>query len=115
MGKFFGKNSERGLYRSTDGGMTWENKLFISDSTGCIDVAINPLNPNIVYAAMWERIRRPDRRSYGGPTCGLYRSTDGGETWTELTNGIPNNSSSVGRIGISISETSPEYNLCNLC
>ncbi len=108
MGKLFGKNSERGLYRSTDGGMTWEKKLFISDSTGCIDVAINPLNPNIVYAAMWERIRRPDRLSYGGPTCGLYRSTDGGETWIELIYGIPHNSSSVGRIGISICETSPE-------
>jgi len=107
MGKLFGKNSERGLYRTTDGGTTWENKLLISDSTGCIDVAINPTNPNIIYAAMWERIRRPDRRSYGGPTCGLYRSTDGGETWTELTSGLPNNSPNVGRIGISISASSP--------
>ncbi|MCU0413815.1 MAG: T9SS type A sorting domain-containing protein [Ignavibacteriaceae bacterium] len=107
MGKLFSKNSERGLYRSTDGGTTWENKLFISDSTGCIDVAVNPLNPDTIYAAMWERIRRPDRRSYGGPTCGLYRSTDGGDTWIELTNGIPHNSPSVGRIGISISASSP--------
>jgi photosystem II stability/assembly factor-like uncharacterized protein len=107
MGKLFGKNSERGLYRSTNGGTTWENKLFISDSTGCIDVAINPSNPNIVYAAMWERIRRPDRRSYGGQTCGIHRSTDGGETWTELINGIPHNSPTVGRIGISISDSSP--------
>src|SRR4030065_982306 len=103
MGKLFGKNSDRGLYRSTDGGVNWEKKLFISDSTGCIDIAINPLNPDTVYTAMWERIRRPDRRSYGGPTCGIYRSTDGGENWTELTNGLPNNSPSVGRIGISIS------------
>jgi photosystem II stability/assembly factor-like uncharacterized protein len=107
MGKLFGKNPDRGLYRSTDGGTTWQNKLFISDSTGCIDVAINPLNPGIVYAAMWERIRRPDRRSYGGPTCGIYRSTDGGENWIELTNGLPNNSPSVGRIGISVSASSP--------
>jgi photosystem II stability/assembly factor-like uncharacterized protein len=107
MGKLFGKNSDRGLYRSTDGGINWEKKLFISDSTGCIDIAINPLNPDTVYAAMWERIRRPDRRSYGGPTCGIYRSTDGGENWTELTNGLPNNSPSVGRIGISISASSP--------
>ncbi len=108
MGKLFGKNSGRGLYRSTDGGMTWENKLFISDSTGCIDVAINSVNPDIVYAAMWERIRTPDRRSYGGSTCGLYRSTDGGENWTELINGLPHNSPTVGRIGISICEFSPE-------
>jgi len=108
MGKLFGKNYERGLYRSTDGGVSWQNKLFISDSTGCIDVAINPGNPDIVYAAMWERIRRPDRRSYGGSTCGLYRSTDGGENWLELVNGIPNNSPSVGRIGISVCESAPE-------
>jgi photosystem II stability/assembly factor-like uncharacterized protein len=107
MGKLFGKNSERGLYRSTDGGVTWENKLFISDSTGCIDVAVNAADPNIVYAAMWERIRKPDRLTYGGPTCGLYRSTDGGETWTELINGLPNNTPSLGRIGISISSSSP--------
>ncbi|MBE0571453.1 MAG: T9SS type A sorting domain-containing protein [Ignavibacteriaceae bacterium] len=108
MGKLFGKNSQRGLYKSTNGGTTWENKLFISDSTGCIDVAVNRDNPNIVYAAMWERIRRPDRRSYGGPTCGLYRSNDSGETWSELVNGLPNNSPTVGRIGISICESSPE-------
>jgi photosystem II stability/assembly factor-like uncharacterized protein len=107
MGKLFGKNFERGLYRSTNGGTSWENKLIISDSTGCIDVAVNPIDPNIVYAAMWERIRRPDRLSYGGPTSGLYRSTDGGETWAELTNGLPNNSPSIGRIGISISASSP--------
>ena len=107
MGKLFGKNLARGLYRSTDGGTTWENKLFISDSTGCIDVIINAVDPNIIYAAMWERIRRPDRRSYGGPTGGIYKSIDGGENWVELTNGLPNNSPTVGRIGISISESSP--------
>ncbi|MEJ2103225.1 MAG: T9SS type A sorting domain-containing protein [Ignavibacteriaceae bacterium] len=107
MGKLFGKNIERGLYRSTDGGATWENKLFISDSTGCIDIAINPLQPDTIFAAMWERIRRPDQRSYGGPTCGLYRSTDGGETWIELINGLPNNSPNIGRIGISICSSSP--------
>jgi photosystem II stability/assembly factor-like uncharacterized protein len=107
MGKLWGKNSERGLYRSTNGGGSWENKLFISDSTGCIDVAVNPADPNILYSAMWERIRRPDRRSYGGPTCGLYRSSDAGETWTELTNGLPNNSPNIGRIGISVSASSP--------
>ena len=108
MGKLFGNNFARGLYRSTDGGTSWQNKLFISDSTGCIDIAVNPVNPDIVYAAMWERIRRPDRRSYGGPTCGLYRSTDGGETWTELINGLPHNSPTIGRIGISICESSPD-------
>jgi photosystem II stability/assembly factor-like uncharacterized protein len=107
MGKLFGKNPDRGLYKSTDGGNTWVNKFFISDSTGCIDIALHPLDPNIVYAAMWERIRRPDRRSYGGPTCGIYKSTDGGENWIELTNGIPNNSPTVGRIGIATTPITP--------
>ncbi|MCW9095102.1 MAG: T9SS type A sorting domain-containing protein [Ignavibacteriaceae bacterium] len=87
--------------------MNWENKLFISDSTGCIDLAINPLHPDTIFAAMWERIRRPDRLSYGGPSCGLYRSNDGGENWTELVNGLPNNSPNIGRIGISICASSP--------
>ncbi len=107
MGRLFDTNPERGLYLSTDGGLTWNKKLFISDSTGCIDVAINPQQPSIVYAAMWERTRRPDRELYGGSTSGLYRSTDGGETWTQLTNGIPHNSNTVGRIGIAISKSSP--------
>jgi photosystem II stability/assembly factor-like uncharacterized protein len=107
MGKLFGVNSERGLYRSTDGGLSWEQSLFISDSTGCIDVVIHPANPDTVYATMWERIRRPDRRSYGGVTCGLYRSYDGGDTWQELTGGLPNNSPNVGRIGISLCASQP--------
>ncbi len=107
MGKLFGNNPQRGLYRSTDGGQTWEQKLFISDSTGCVDVALNPASPNIVYAATWERVRRPERRSYGGLTCGLYRSGDGGDTWQELTNGLPNNSPAVGRIGIAVSASNP--------
>ncbi|HSD62450.1 MAG TPA: T9SS type A sorting domain-containing protein [Ignavibacteriaceae bacterium] len=107
MGRLFAKNQERGLYKSTDGGITWQKKLYVSDSTGCVDIAINPQQTNIIYAAMWERTRRPDRHSYGGPTCGIYKSTDGGETWNELTNGIPHNSSTIGRIGISLSASSP--------
>ncbi|HEY6907707.1 MAG TPA: hypothetical protein VI230_09570, partial [Ignavibacteriaceae bacterium] len=107
MGRLFSNNPERGLYKSTDGGLTWSKKLYISDSTGCVDIAINPQQTNIVYASMWERTRRPDRHSYGGPTCGIYKSTDGGESWNELTNGIPHNSASVGRIGISVSASSP--------
>lgn len=107
MGKLFGANPERGLFRSTDGGQSWEQSLFISDSTGCIDVAIHPATSDTIYAAMWERTRRPDRRSYGGATCGLYRSYDGGDSWQELTGGLPNNSPTVGRIGISICASQP--------
>jgi photosystem II stability/assembly factor-like uncharacterized protein len=108
MGDLFGDSPDRGVYRTIDGGLTWEQVLYLSDSTGAIDLAMNPLHPDTLYAAMWERIRRPDRRSYGGITCGIYRSFDGGDTWTELTNGLPSPSINMGRIGISISESDPE-------
>jgi photosystem II stability/assembly factor-like uncharacterized protein len=108
MGKLFAANPERGLYRSTDGGATWANVLFLSDSTGCIDVVLNPDSPDTLFAAMWERIRRPHTRSYGGVTSGLFRSTDGGDTWIELTNGLPHNASNVGRIGITVSASNPD-------
>lgn len=107
MGKLYGKNEQRGLYRSDDGGLTWQKKLYLSDSTGCIDLVVDPNSSNIVYAAMWERIRYPSHRQYGGITCGIYKSTDYGETWTEMTNGVPNNSPSVGRIGLAISQSDP--------
>lgn len=106
MGRLFSNNSERGIFRSTDGGNNWENVLFISDSTGGIDVVVHPDNPDTVYAAMWERVRRPDRRSYGGPTCGIYRSYDGGDNWTELAGGLPTGSN-IGRIGFDISKSDP--------
>lgn len=108
MGKLFAPNSERGLYRTTDGGQSWENVLFVSDSTGCVDVVVHPHDSRTIYAAMWERIRRPDRRSYGGVTCGLYRSTDSGDTWQELTNGLPHQSTQVGRIGLAIARSNPD-------
>ncbi len=107
MGTLFSRNPDRGLYRSADGGGTWENVLFLSDSTGCIDVVVHPTSPDTVYAAMWERIREPHRRSYGGVTSGLYRSTDGGDSWSELSSGLPNNSRLVGRIGLAISPSHP--------
>ena len=108
MGNLFANSAERGIYKTTNGGENWENTLFISDSTGAIDVVIHPQNPDTLYAAMWERIRRPNRRSYGGPTCGIYRSYDGGESWEELTNGLPTAASQKGRIGIDISVSDPD-------
>lgn len=108
MGSLFADNPERGVYRSQDGGQTWEKTLFISDSTGAIDLCINPIHPDTMYAAMWERVRRPDRRSYGGITSGIYRSVDGGTTWTELTSGLPSSASDKGRIGIDLCTSYPE-------
>ncbi len=107
MGPLFKNSSNRGVYKTTDGGDSWEKVLFVSDSTGIVDMAIHPTNGNIVYAASWERIRRPNRRQYGGITSGIYKTTDGGSNWTELTNGLPNTTSQKGRIGFDISQSNP--------
>ena len=107
MGRLFSNNPERGIFRTVNGGESWEKVLYVSDSTGGIDIVMDPLHPDTLYAALWERIRRPEMRSYGGPTCGVFRSFDGGDTWTELTVGLPSPSHNVGRIGIDISASSP--------
>ena len=109
MGSLFGTNPERGVYRSLNGGDTWERVLFVSDSTGATDVAINPQNPDIVYAAMWERVRGPRRRNVGGLTTGIWRSIDGGDSWELLENGLPAPSSTNGRIGLAVSPADPDY------
>ena len=108
MGPLFRNDTNRGVYKSVDGGDTWEQKLFVSDSTGIIDMAIHPTNGDIIYAASWERIRRPQYRHYGGETSRLYRSLDGGDTWIEMTNGLPSLPSEKGRISIAISQSNPE-------
>jgi len=107
MGNLFAENPERGVYKTSDGGQNWENVLYISDSTGGIDIVIHPNNPDTLYAAMWERVRRPDRRSYGGLTCGIHRTYNGGLTWEELTDGLPSPGANIGRIGIDISLSQP--------
>ncbi len=108
MGHLFKNNTARGVYKSQDGGDNWEQVLFVSDSTGAIDLAINPNNPQIIYAAMWERIRRPNNRQYGGATSGIYKSEDGGNSWSELGNGLPTTASEKGRIGIAIAPSNPD-------
>ncbi len=105
MGHLFSDNSERGVFRTRNGGQSWQKVLYLSDSTGASDLCINPSNPGIIYAAMWERTRRPPYQSYGGKTSGLWRSMDGGDNWTELRNGLPKGN--VGRIGIDISDSNP--------
>ncbi|GAB4329235.1 MAG: exo-alpha-sialidase [Calditrichia bacterium] len=109
-GKLFGKNNQRGIYKSADGGLSWQKVLFVSDSTAAIDVAINPANPQYVYAAMWERIRRPNERKVGGFTSGIYASSDGGQNWYKLgiANGLPNSTATTGRIGLAIAPSSPQ-------
>ncbi len=106
-GTLFGTNPERGIYRSTDAGANWERVLFVSDSTSGIDVVINPTNPDVVFAAMWERIRSPIYRNVGGLTSGIWKSTDGGDTWSRLSGGLPAPSQTIGRIGLAIAPSNP--------
>lgn len=108
MGPLFRNDTNRGVYKSIDGGDTWEQKLFVSDSTGVIDMANHPSNSNILYAASWERVRRPERNDYFGETSRIYRTIDGGNNWTELTNGLPTASTNKGRISIDISQSNPD-------
>ena len=105
MGHLFGNNPERGIFRSEDGGASWEKTLFINDSTGCIDLAIHPFDTDTVFAVTWQRTRRPNKRVYGGPGCAIWRSNDGGDSWEKLTVGLP--ASNLGRIGISVSPSHP--------
>ena len=108
MGPLFRNDTNRGVYRSIDGGDTWEQVLFIAENTGIIDMVIHPTNSNIVYAAAWQRERSVDNRTYGGANSGIYRSTDGGDTWNELTNGLPTAATQKGRISIDIAQSNPD-------
>ena len=107
MGSQFSTSPDRGLYRSLDAGQTWQQVLFVNDSTGACDVAINPANPDTVFCATWERVRRPTYRRAFGPGCGIWRSVDRGATWTRLAAGLPTPSDSVGRIGLAIAPSRP--------
>lgn len=108
MGALFKNDSNRGVYKTTNGGADWEQILFISDSTGVIDMVSHPTDSDVLYVATWERIRRPQYRVYGGATSGIYRTSDGGTTWNELTSGLPTAPGDKGRISIAISESNPQ-------
>jgi len=107
MGELFAATQDRGIYFSDDAGTTWERKLFVNDSTGASDVVVHPTNPDIVYAATWQRIRTPEERRAGGRGTGIYKSTNRGQTWTRLSNGLPLVGEDVGRVGLAISESNP--------
>ena len=106
LGNMFGPNPERGVYRSTDGGATWELVHHISDRTGAIDISMDPKAPDTLIAAMWTTERKPWTIESGSTEGGLFRTTDGGDTWTKLTDGLPTDVM-VGRIGVSISPADP--------
>jgi photosystem II stability/assembly factor-like uncharacterized protein len=108
-GPLYDHGGERGVYASTDGGSSWTLVLAgDNDTTGAVDLAIDPSNPNRIFAAMWDHLREPDLRTYGGVGSGIYRSTDGGSTWQRLSNGLPASSATIGRIGIALSASNPQ-------
>ncbi len=108
LGHLFGPNEERGVFRSADGGKTWEKVLFVNDDTGAVDLALDPTNPRVLYASFWRVRRTPWSLESGGAGSGLWKSTDGGTTWTELSRhpGFPRGP--LGIIGITVSASNPE-------
>ncbi len=103
LGHAFGPNETRGVYRSKDGGATWERVLFRDEDTGAIDIALDPNNPRIIYTALWQARRFPWGMESGGPGSGLFKSTDGGDTWTEISGNAGLPQGTLGKIGIAVS------------
>ncbi len=106
-GPLWSDSKSRGLYKSTDGGSTWQKILYINETTGCADIVINPQNPNELLASMWQFRRKPYFFNSGGAGSGLYKTTDGGKTWTKITNGLPNGE--LGRIALALSPSKPDH------
>jgi photosystem II stability/assembly factor-like uncharacterized protein len=105
IGNPFKPNAERGVFRTKDGGKSWQKVLFVSDSTGAVDVEFQPGNPSVVFAAMWRAERKPWTIISGAREGGIYRSTDGGDTWSKVTTGLPNEL--VGKANIAVSNANP--------
>lgn len=105
VGNLWAGSEDRGVFKSTDGGQSWDKVLFVDEFSGVIDMAIDPQNPNTVYAATYQRLRRAWGFNGGGPGSGLWKSTDGGQTWNRLEAGLP--SGDLGRIGVAVSESDP--------
>jgi photosystem II stability/assembly factor-like uncharacterized protein len=108
MGKLWGENPERGIFKTTDGGKTWKRILYVDERTGAADLVMDPSNPNKLFAAMWDHRRWPWSFRSGGPGSGLFVTYDGGDSWKRLTedDGLPKGD--LGRIGLAISRSNPE-------
>ncbi len=104
-GALWSNSKNRGLYKSSDGGKTWDKILYINEKTGCADVSIDPSNTNIIYATTWEFRRYPYAFNSGGNGSGIYKSLDGGKTWKEVTNGLP--SKPFGRVALALAPSAP--------
>jgi photosystem II stability/assembly factor-like uncharacterized protein len=111
MGHLFGPNTERGIYKTTDGGKTWKQQLFVNNQTGCSDLVIEPNNPNTMYAGMWRVIRTPHSMESGGDGSGLYKSIDGGDTWVNISKnkGLPKGTWGIVGVAIAPSNTDKIY------
>ena len=107
IGHAWGANADRGVFRTTDGGKSWQKILYINDTTGASDLVMDPQNPKVLYAGMWQVTRRPWILESGGASSGIYRSTDGGDTWQKLTSGLP--PAPVGRIGLAVAPSNPSH------
>jgi photosystem II stability/assembly factor-like uncharacterized protein len=110
LGHLYSSNKERGVYKTTDGGQTWKQTLFVDENTGAVDLDINPQNPAEIYATVWYRTRRAWNFEEAGKTSGIYKSTDGGETWSSITkegSGFPSGNF-LGRIGIAVYPKNPQ-------
>ena len=106
LGHVWGPEPDRGIFRSKDGGRTWDKVLFVSDKTGASDLCMDPNNPRILYAGFWQVYRKPWTLESGGTEGGIYRSTDGGDTWKKLAGGLPEGV--VGNIGVAVSGARPD-------
>jgi photosystem II stability/assembly factor-like uncharacterized protein len=107
QGRLFSTSSQRGVYRTLDGGTTWNRVLFVNDSTGVNDLVVNPVNPDTMFCSTWERVRRTSYRHAAGPGSGLWRSVDRGATWAQLTSGLPPSDDNLGRIALAIAPSRP--------
>lgn len=105
QGALYGKSQDRGVFKSTDGGTTWTKVLYVDDKTGCVELSMDMNNPRILYAAMTEYGRLPWKVISGGPTSGLYKSTDGGESWQKIQKGLPNE---LGKMSVAVCRSNSE-------